>query len=93
VRQLVSIAERYSPAKMHDSGFFIKVDDAALPNLPNEFFKITASSKEFGVLATNTATIAVVKNSRSAVELMLHRDSWEDENYYIPRQVLQRSLT
>jgi hypothetical protein len=83
--------DRYSPAKMRRTGFFIMVADDALTNA-NELIKLTATSRELGLLATNRAAIAVVKNSSSAVDLMLYKECWEDKYFYNPRKELLQKL-
>jgi hypothetical protein len=91
LREIVWMAERYSPPKVRESGFFVMVDDDALPGRKNEFFELTATSRELGLLAFDSAAIAVVRQSSAAGKIMVYKGAWEDEHYHEPRRVLQET--
>jgi hypothetical protein len=89
---MIEMADRYSPRKMREAGYFIQVGSDVLPKKGNQFFRLSATSSEIGVIATSSAALAIVKSSSAAVELMLYKECWEDENYYKPRRKLLRKL-
>jgi hypothetical protein len=93
IREVIALADQHSPSRMHVSGFFISVPDETLPGTQNKWVRLTATSRELGVLALNSAAIAVVRNSARAVTVMLHRTSFEDESYYRPYQALSGTLS
>jgi uncharacterized membrane protein len=83
---ILELADRYSPKKVQETGFFVMVPTGTLNDSNNEFIKITATSTQIGLLAGNNAALALVKNSCQSVKLMLYEKSWEDQNFYIPLQ-------
>jgi hypothetical protein len=92
LREILAWADGYSPEKMQRSGFFTLVSREVLNPAANKFLRISASSTEIGVLAGNSAAIALVRNSTASIELMLYQQSWANYNFYGPRQELLRII-
>jgi hypothetical protein len=89
MREMLEMANRYSLNKMQDSGFFILLPDEVLSHSGNKHVMITATSREFGLLVTNTAALGVVRASSAVVNLMMYRQHWGDRNFSDPMGKLQ----
>jgi hypothetical protein len=92
LQEMITVAEWYSPPKMRNSGFFHMLSNSTMGSTGNEFIMLTRTSTEIGIIAGNSAALAVVQNSQRAVTLMVYRESWEDSNYYGPRQQLIKTV-
>jgi hypothetical protein len=92
LREMIAWADGYSPQKMQNTGYFTQVPDGTLGRDSNKFFIITSSSTEIDLLSSNRAALALVRNSRSSIEVMLHIKWWENDSYHKPRQALIRII-
>jgi hypothetical protein len=94
LRELLDFAEDYSPSEMCRRGFFCMVSPSTtLPgNSSNEFYTVTATSREVALLATSEAGLVLINNTSASVKVMLYKECWEDNNYYNPRQELYSML-
>jgi hypothetical protein len=54
----------------------------------NQFYTLTKTSKQIGVIAGSAAALSLVKESSTSVNIMLYKEQWEDDNYYNPRKAL-----
>jgi CRISPR/Cas system endoribonuclease Cas6 (RAMP superfamily) len=92
LRQILGLAERYSPAKIKEAGFFVMVPDHVLNDSSNEFYTLTATSTNVALLAANNAAIAKVMKSEKSVKIMAYKECWEDNNFYDPRKSMKETL-
>jgi hypothetical protein len=76
---------------MRDSGYFVRVSENRL-NSRNEFVRLTASSTRVALLPTNDAAVALLRQSSRAVDFMVYKEAWEDNNYYNPRRQINEII-
>jgi hypothetical protein len=92
LREILAWADGYSPEKMQTTGFFSRVPDDALGSSANKFLRVTASSTDVGLLAGNSAAVALIRNSTASIDIMVYEQCWVNNNYYGPRQQLLRVI-
>jgi hypothetical protein len=90
--EMIAWADGYSPQKLQNTGFFTMVSDGSMGNSGNNFLRVTATSTEVALISGNSAALAVLQNSRAAVDIMLFTKNWANNNFYGPRQALIRVI-
>jgi hypothetical protein len=75
LREIMYWVERYSPGTMKQEGYFVMVTDGTLTGL-NAFFRVTATSTQVRLLATNEAALGLLRRSSGSVTIMLYEERW-----------------
>jgi hypothetical protein len=86
LEEMIEWTNRYPPEKMQRSGFFISLPNGTMKERINRFVTLSATSSQFGLLATNEAALAMVRRSSTSVKLMLYNEAWQYTYYYYARR-------
>jgi hypothetical protein len=64
---------------MQKAGYFFMVAEDAL-STGNQFYRITANTARVGIIADNSAVLAMLQQTSESVLIMAYRKNWA-ENY------------
>jgi hypothetical protein len=94
LKAILQYAEEYSPSKIESQGCFIRIPGEVKlsGDMCADFLKVTASSSELGLLATNKAALALIRRSSASVTVLMFKPFWETNYYSSPRRAIQSKI-